>query len=184
MKLYPNKSIPRQNESRLPSPDKQRHFPHFKPTPIRVQVAEVGRGALQVTVNAEGKTRIQERYVITAPANGQLDRIRLDAGNPVQPDMLVAQNDPVPLTDSVEKALDRLAEAESQRIGVETQRPKSETLTQARTRIRKTEADHQQALARIQQAQAALTQSQREQVRAGQLAQASRSYFSARPESG
>lgn len=142
----------------------------FRPTPIPVEVAQVTRGDLHVTVDAEAKTRVQERFVITAPANGHLDRIVLKEGDRVQRGMRVARIDPLPLTASVQEALGRLTEARAQRAGVETQRPKPETIAQSRTRIRKAEADQQQALTRVQQAQAALAQAQREQQRAQQLA--------------
>lgn len=142
----------------------------FRPTPIRVDTGQVQRGELQVTVNAEGKTRVRDRFVIAADADGRLIRIGLSEGDAVTPGMTVAQIDPLPLNASVQQALGRLAEWQAQRAGVATQRPKAETIEQARTRIRAAELRQQQAEAKVSQARAALTQAQRDLERSQQLA--------------
>jgi HlyD family secretion protein len=142
----------------------------FQPTPLLVDTGKAERGQLQVTIDAEGKTRLHDRYTITAPANGHLERIALREGDWVQANTRVAQIEPLPLTASVQEALGRLAEWKAQRAGVETQRPKSATLAQANARILKAEADQRQAEARIAQAQAALEQAKRDRQRAQQLA--------------
>ena len=55
----------------------------FRPQPFEVDTAPAVRGPLVVSVNAEGKTRIRERYVVSAPLSGQLQRIRHRPGDPV-----------------------------------------------------------------------------------------------------
>ena len=45
------------------------------PRAVSVEVASVSRGALIVTVDEEGMTRVKNRYVISAPVAGQLRRI-------------------------------------------------------------------------------------------------------------
>jgi HlyD family secretion protein len=50
------------------------------PKPVPVETAVATRGLLRVTVNEEGKTRIKQRYTITAPVTGQLRRIGFKAG--------------------------------------------------------------------------------------------------------
>jgi HlyD family secretion protein len=50
------------------------------PKPAQVDVAEVVRGDLRVTVDGDGKTRVQDNYVIAAPLYGNLARIELDPG--------------------------------------------------------------------------------------------------------
>jgi HlyD family secretion protein len=55
----------------------------FLPKPVEVDVAEIARGKLQVTVNEDGKTRIKERYVVSMPLAGQIQRITLDPGDQV-----------------------------------------------------------------------------------------------------
>lgn len=53
------------------------------PQPVAVDVAEIRRGALVVTITDDGRTRIRERYVVSAPLSGRLVRIRLKPGDPV-----------------------------------------------------------------------------------------------------
>ncbi|MBI4785307.1 MAG: HlyD family efflux transporter periplasmic adaptor subunit [Oscillatoriophycideae cyanobacterium NC_groundwater_1537_Pr4_S-0.65um_50_18] len=142
----------------------------FRPSPIGVDVKQVQRGDLQVTIDAEGKTRVRDRFVIASETDGHLARITLSEGDTVTPGMVVAQIDPLPLNASVQEALGRLAEWRAQRAGVATQRPKAETVQQARTRIQAATARQQQAEASVSQARAALTQAQRDRDRAQQLA--------------
>jgi HlyD family secretion protein len=56
----------------------------FWPQPVEVDLAEVARGPLEVTVDEDGKTRIREKYVVSAPLAGRLLRIDMDAGDPVE----------------------------------------------------------------------------------------------------
>jgi HlyD family secretion protein len=56
----------------------------FLPKPIPVEVARVGRGPLQVTVDHEGRTRVKERYLISTPLNGRLLRVELHPGDPIR----------------------------------------------------------------------------------------------------
>lgn len=58
----------------------------FLPRPVAVDMAQVSRGLLQVTVDEDGKTRIKERYIISAPINGLLQRITLHPGDEVRID--------------------------------------------------------------------------------------------------
>jgi HlyD family secretion protein len=55
----------------------------FMPQPVEVDLVEVRRGDLQVTVDEDGKTRIREKYVVSAPLNGRILRISLDPGDTV-----------------------------------------------------------------------------------------------------
>lgn len=54
------------------------------PRPVEVEVVRVSRGPLQVTVDEDGKTRVKERYLVSAPLTGQLSRIELEVGDPVE----------------------------------------------------------------------------------------------------
>lgn len=142
----------------------------FRPVPISVETSSVTRGELQVSVNAEGKTRIRDRFVISAPVSGRLTRIGLRTGDLVKPGEVVAQIEPLTLTAPVQEALGRLAEARAQREGVATQRPKAATLAQAQTKIQAAAANQSQAKASVAQAQAAFDQAKRDRQRAQELA--------------
>ncbi len=56
----------------------------FRPPPVEVDVAQVVRGPLEVTVAEDGKTRIRERYIVSAPLAGELLRVGLRAGDDVR----------------------------------------------------------------------------------------------------
>jgi HlyD family secretion protein len=62
----------------------------FLPRPIPVELAAVARGRFEQTVEEDGKTRVRERYVVSAPLGGKLERIRLDPGDAVQSGTQVA----------------------------------------------------------------------------------------------
>lgn len=55
----------------------------FAPRPLAVELAEVTRGPFETTIDEDGKTRIAERYVVSAPLAGRLARIVLREGDPV-----------------------------------------------------------------------------------------------------
>lgn len=56
----------------------------MQPQPADVDVAEITRGPLVVTVRDDGRTRIRERYVVSSPLSGRLLRITLDPGDRVE----------------------------------------------------------------------------------------------------
>jgi HlyD family secretion protein len=54
-----------------------------RPRPVPVEAAAVTRGDLQVTLDQEGKTRVRQRYVVSAPVSGRVLRIGLEPGDRV-----------------------------------------------------------------------------------------------------
>jgi HlyD family secretion protein len=56
----------------------------FWPQPVPVETVAVNVGKLRATVNEEGKTRIKQRYTVSAPVTGQLRRIPFKAGAEVK----------------------------------------------------------------------------------------------------
>ena len=53
------------------------------PRTIEVDLAAVTRGPLVVTLDEEGETRVRDKFVVTAPVAGELQRITLQPGDPV-----------------------------------------------------------------------------------------------------
>jgi HlyD family secretion protein len=53
------------------------------PDAIEIDVARVTRGPMEVTIDEEGETRVRERFVVSAPVAGRLQRIELEPGDPV-----------------------------------------------------------------------------------------------------
>ncbi|MGD9503404.1 MAG: efflux RND transporter periplasmic adaptor subunit [Syntrophobacteraceae bacterium] len=56
----------------------------FLPKPLPVDAAIVKRGPIRVTVDEDGKTRVKERYVVSAPIAGRLLRVRHKEGDRVE----------------------------------------------------------------------------------------------------
>ncbi len=74
----------------------------LRPRPVPVDVATVARGALSVTIEETGITRVKDRYVISAPVAGSISRQLLEAGDPVKEGDVVAEIAPslAPLLDT------------------------------------------------------------------------------------
>ena len=67
----------------------------FLPRPVEVDLVTVSRGPLQITIEEEGRTRLKDRYVISAPTAGYLRRIAAKVGDPVHKGQIVATLEPV-----------------------------------------------------------------------------------------
>lgn len=80
------------------------------PKPVPVDMVEVDRGTFQVTLDEEGETRVRERYVVSAPVNGTLERVELEPGDVVRAqETVLASFAPAPST-----PLDTRSRAESE----------------------------------------------------------------------
>jgi HlyD family secretion protein len=55
----------------------------FTPKPIPVDSISVRLGAIEVTIDDDGETRVRERYAVLSPLTGKLQRIRLHPGDTV-----------------------------------------------------------------------------------------------------
>jgi HlyD family secretion protein len=53
------------------------------PESMDVSVARVDRGPMRVTVDEDGETRVRDRFVISAPVSGRLQRIAFEPGDTV-----------------------------------------------------------------------------------------------------
>ncbi len=62
----------------------------FRPSPLPVDSGVVRRGPLQVTLEGEGVTRVNDRFVLAAPVSGELERIELEEGDSVRKGSVVA----------------------------------------------------------------------------------------------
>ena len=67
----------------------------FLPKTQEVDIAVVKRGSLQITIEEEGRTRLKDRYTLSAPTAGYLRRIQLRVGDPVQKGQVVAVLEPL-----------------------------------------------------------------------------------------
>lgn len=63
----------------------------FWPETVPVEVAGVTRGPLVMTVDEEGRTRVRDRFIVSAPVAGRVLRIELEPGDPVKRGDVVAR---------------------------------------------------------------------------------------------
>ncbi len=62
----------------------------FAPRPVEVELAEATVGPFETTIDEDARTRLHDRYVISAPLAGRLQRLTLREGDVVEPGSLVA----------------------------------------------------------------------------------------------
>jgi HlyD family secretion protein len=119
----------------------------FTPRPVAVEVATVTQGRFEATIDEDGKTRLRDRYVVSAPLAGLLTRITLREGDAVEAGAVVAALTPVlpPLLDE-------------------------RTLREQQVRVDIAQAQVQRVAARVEGARVQLEQARNEQRRSEQLA--------------
>src|SRR5262245_37248999 len=86
------------------------------PEAIDVEVGNVTRGALVVSLTAQGDTRVHHRVTVAAPVAGTLEPIELEPGNGVEAGVTVVARlrpDPVPTLDRRGRAEANAAVAEA-----------------------------------------------------------------------
>jgi HlyD family secretion protein len=120
----------------------------FAPKPVEVETSPVTQGRFETTINEDGKTRLTDRYVVSAPVAGRLARIALKEGDAVTVGMPLAQ-----LSAVFPVMLD------------------ARTLRELRARVAGAQDNVSRAGSRIARAQVALDQAKNEVRRSEQLAQ-------------
>lgn len=117
----------------------------FRAEPVPVDLHVLARGPLQITVNADGKTRIKDRYEVFAPIAGTARRSPVAVGDPViMGQTVVAVVEPVApdLLDSRSRLQAEAAvkEAEAALQVAQTRlRQANEELTFARSQLERTQ---------------------------------------------
>jgi HlyD family secretion protein len=120
----------------------------FAPRPVEVELAPVVATRFEITIDEDGKTRVADRYIVSAPLAGRLARIALREGDPVGADLAVATLTPV------------LPALHDER-----------TLRELRARVDAAQDNVQRTATRIAGAQVALEQANHDLLRSEQLAQ-------------
>ncbi|ABS27158.1 efflux RND transporter periplasmic adaptor subunit [Anaeromyxobacter sp. Fw109-5] len=62
----------------------------LRPGRVPVEVGTVARGPIRETVDGTGKTRVRERFVVSAPVSGHLERVALRPGDEAEAGAVVA----------------------------------------------------------------------------------------------
>ena len=119
----------------------------FAPRPVEVEVATASLGSFETSIDEDARTRLQDRFSVSAPLAGRLQRIALREGDRVVAGDVLARLTPVlsPMLD------DR-------------------TAREQRARIASAEANRQRAATRIDAAKVALEQTRIELRRTTELA--------------
>ncbi len=107
----------------------------LQPESIAVETATVARGPLRVTVDEDGETRVEDRYLVSAPVTGRLVRLECEVGDEVEAGEVLARVYPLPLD--------------------------TRTRAEAVERLRATEAAARAAVARVEQARAMALETRR-----------------------
>jgi HlyD family secretion protein len=116
----------------------------FRPEPVSVDLAAVERGDVEVAVEEDGRTRVRDRYQVSAPVAGTVRRIALRPGDDLSEGDVVARMDGpgAALPDSRTEAQLR-SRMESARAGVERARAQEEaaraSIVEAREGVRRQE---------------------------------------------
>ncbi len=55
----------------------------FWPKPTMVDMGEVTRDTMRLTIDEEGRTRVRDAYIVSTPVAGQLQRVEVEPGDPV-----------------------------------------------------------------------------------------------------
>lgn len=133
------------------------------PQPVPVEVATIDRGTVRASLLDEGRTRMREVYVVSAPVSGRLLRVAVEPGDRVQ------KNEPLarmtrgassfldPRSDAEARALVTAAEARergavAERELAEIEEARAQKLAEARLIA---EADRDTARVRLRAARAA-----------------------------
>lgn len=110
----------------------------LQPQPVPVETAEVRKGLFEQTVEEDGKTRVRERYVVSAPTAGRLARTSLKVGDRVLAGATVAVLSP---------AAPAMLDARSARELAERAGAAEAGVAQARAKVARAEAAREQARA-------------------------------------
>ena len=120
----------------------------FAPRPVEVELAPVTQGHFETTIDEDGKTRLADRYVVSAPLAGRLARITLKEGDTVAAEAPLATLTPVMPAMLGERTLRELG-----------------------ARVEAAQDNVQRAATRIARAQVSVEQAKNEARRSEQLAQ-------------
>jgi HlyD family secretion protein len=117
----------------------------LRPEPLMVEAAPVTRGLLRATVTGEGRTRVKALYTVTAPVDGELERITLDPGSALATDTVVARIRP-----AVSRPLDARSRAEA-----------AAAVVAAREAVSRAQAAEREASVAVEHADSKLARSQK-----------------------
>jgi HlyD family secretion protein len=123
------------------------------PEAIEVDFAKVTKGALQVTLDEDGETRVRDRFVVSAPVSGRLQRVELEPGDRVLHGKTIVA---------------RLAPAAAPLLDPRTRSELDAGVDAARAAVGQAQAERDRAAAALARARTTLTR-QQELMKAGAI---------------
>jgi HlyD family secretion protein len=107
------------------------------PEAMTVDVATATNGPMQVSIDEDGETRVRQRFVISAPVAGRVERIELEPGDRVT---------------RAKTVLVRLAPVQSSLLDPRTRAEFSAAVETARAAVGQAQAERQRSLAALERA--------------------------------
>ena len=145
---------------------------HSRPVPV--DTARIVRGSVRELLEEEARTKVIDRYLVSAPVAGRLQRITLEAGDEVEKDAQVALIDPLPLKSRVEEVEANIRALKERMAGVETKKPKPQEIEAARVLERKATEEVEVAERQLAQLRSGEELAIREEARLAGLAREKR----------
>src|SRR5262245_63753377 len=124
------------------------------PSSVEVGVTQVMRGPMQVTIDEDGVTRIRDRFSLSAPVSGRLQRVELEPGDPVVGGKTIVA---------------RLTTAESPLLDPRTRGELTAGVDAARAAVGQAQAERARTAAELERARTTLRR-QQELMKAGAIA--------------
>ncbi len=124
------------------------------PESIEVNAAKVEQGPMQVTLDEDGETRVRDKFVVSAPVAGRLQRIELEPGDAVVKGKTVVA---------------RLSTAEAPLLDPRTRAELEAAAEAARAAVGQARAEFERSTAELARARTTL-QRQQELMKAGAIA--------------
>ena len=124
------------------------------PQSMEVSIVRAERGAMQVTVDEDGETRVRDRFLVTAPVSGRVHRIEIEPGDKVVRGKTV---------------LARITPAESPLLDPRTRGELQAAVEAATASVGQARAERQRAVTALERARSTLRR-QQELMKAGAIA--------------
>ena len=124
------------------------------PESMEVTVVRAERGPMQVTIDEDGETRVRDKFLVTAPVSGRVQRIEIEPGDSVVRGKTV---------------LARIVPAESPLIDPRTRGELQAAVEAATATVGQARAERQRAATTVERARSTLRR-QQELMRAGAIA--------------
>ena len=139
---------------------------------VPVDVAVIGRGPIRSYVEEEGRTRVLDRFVVSAPVGGRLYRVDLDEGDAVESGQVLARVDPLALRSAVAEVEAEIRAMRQRMAGVETKIPKQEEIQRAKVLEDQASESLEVAVRELERAKANWARFVKDLARAQKLAEA------------